>query len=104
MSDMSEKPLTTSSVLYAAAKEIGWFSNFAIESYGFHGNLGRRCAKENRAFLECKDKEENPENCLQQVVVLFSFQVSTKDRKGRERDKLCVAVTERFEHNLSKGV
>jgi len=49
MSDLNERPLTTSSVLYAAAKEIG-----------------RRCAKENRDFLECKNREENPESCLGQ--------------------------------------
>eukprot|EP00871_Galdieria_phlegrea_P005521 jgi/Galph1/5970/GphlegSOOS_G4614.1 len=49
MSSVDEKPLATSSVLYAAAKEIG-----------------RRCSKENRAFLECKNKEENPEECLKE--------------------------------------
>ncbi|EME32699.1 NADH dehydrogenase [ubiquinone] 1 alpha subcomplex subunit 8-B [Galdieria sulphuraria] len=49
MSSTDERPLTTSSVLYAAAREIG-----------------RRCAKENRAFLECKSKEDNPEECLRE--------------------------------------
>lgn len=40
--------MATSSVLYAAAKEIG-----------------SKCKSQNRAFLECKAADENPSACLQ---------------------------------------
>lgn len=40
--------MATSSVLYAAAKEIG-----------------SRCESQNRAFLECKAADENPAACLE---------------------------------------
>ncbi|CAI5517901.1 unnamed protein product [Closterium sp. NIES-64] len=47
MSD--DTPVATSAVLMSASRHIA-----------------KSCAAENRAFLECKRADENPEKCLQQ--------------------------------------
>eukprot|EP00243_Klebsormidium_subtile_P004694 TRINITY_DN18847_c0_g1_i1.p1 TRINITY_DN18847_c0_g1~~TRINITY_DN18847_c0_g1_i1.p1 ORF type:complete len:103 (+),score=11.52 TRINITY_DN18847_c0_g1_i1:378-686(+) len=47
MAGDAEAPVATSAVLMSAAKHIG-----------------KHCARENRAFLDCKRADENPESCL----------------------------------------
>eukprot|EP00897_Mesotaenium_endlicherianum_P003634 jgi/Mesen1/3299/ME000191S02436 len=47
--DAPQTPITTSSVLMSASKHIS-----------------SRCGAQNKAFLDCKRSDENPEKCLKQ--------------------------------------
>ncbi|XP_024385995.1 NADH dehydrogenase [ubiquinone] 1 alpha subcomplex subunit 8-A [Physcomitrium patens] len=72
-------PITTSAVLMSASKHIA-----------------SRCSVENRAFLDCKKNDPNPEKCLQQgqnvtrCVISLLVELNSKCPKAMESYTKCM--------------
>ncbi|XP_024371981.1 NADH dehydrogenase [ubiquinone] 1 alpha subcomplex subunit 8-A [Physcomitrium patens] len=72
-------PITTSAVLMSSSKHIA-----------------SKCGAENRAFLDCKKNDPNPEKCLQkgqnvtQCVISLLRELNTKCPKAMESYTKCM--------------
>lgn len=88
MSQQADSPPPTTAVLLAVAKHI----SFA-------------CAKTNKAYLECKQKDKNPEACLQQGEAVTSCAIDLlKDlsqKAPQELTAFCECM-DYYSHNFAK--